>query len=444
MAHDPLRLFFHGYDNDCANFYYRSLVLSRTLQEHYGVSLTTGRLWEPRTEEDMNSFMLGCSVQDIVQVFSLGGRNFELFLRTLRKLPSYTEGGKRFTPPLTVMDLDDNVDFVHPFNPQFKKLGTRTPDGVPLSVLYRHRDKGIYIKVEDTGEKIKIWEDGMDGFDVRMNERFVRSLNKSLQLASACTFPTERLRKYYADTYGLVYSTVFPNSVIFEDYPDVRLAKRGGIRVMWQGGSSHYQDMFPLRRTLGEAARRFPEITWVMWTDKMYKWVTEEIPEDRIEWHPWVPYAAYKIKLAAMDFDIALAPLIENVFNHGKSAIKWYEVSALAEPKPLLASDVPPYCDEIEDGKTGFLFDMPANREVVSMSFMEKLEILVRNEEKRRELAENAKTWVREHREAKVTVGAWLEWMKSLKEIQEHGGLQRSKGASFVRKALPPPVRAPR
>jgi glycosyltransferase involved in cell wall biosynthesis len=117
-----------------------------------------------------------------------------------------------------------------------------------------------------------------------------------------------------------------------------------------------------------------------------------------------VPYDAYKIRLATLDFDFTVIPLVENLFNEGKSAIKWYEVSALPRPKPVLAARVPPYSDEIIDGDTGLLY---SDHE----EFKVKFEALVRDGDLRDRLAKRAKEWVGEYRDGYKTAGPLYEWI---------------------------------
>ncbi len=55
----------------------------------------------------------------------------------------------------------------------------------------------------------------------------------------------------------------------------------------------------------------------------------------------------------AMDFDVALAPLADTVFNSSKSGIKAIEAMALSIP--VIASDMEPYRGIIKQGVNGFL-----------------------------------------------------------------------------------------
>ena len=59
-----------------------------------------------------------------------------------------------------------------------------------------------------------------------------------------------------------------------------------------------------------------------------------------------------------IDFDIALAPIADNLFNRSKTAIRALEMGALGIP--VVASNRLPYSDYVMDGKTGFLVNNEA------------------------------------------------------------------------------------
>ncbi|MGE4440329.1 MAG: glycosyltransferase [Desulfomicrobium sp.] len=64
-------------------------------------------------------------------------------------------------------------------------------------------------------------------------------------------------------------------------------------------------------------------------------------------------YASFLKTLGKVHFDIGLAPLADNAFNRCKSNIKWLEYSAHA--RAGVFSDLEPYRDSVEHGKTGML-----------------------------------------------------------------------------------------
>jgi len=372
--------------------------------EKLGLGLSfASKSWKS-SEEEYRANMVRMLYNDVVLMFSMTGESTWRRVKALRAMKPGrdTQYGNVRMPPILIEDLDDNIDYVNPLNPRFATLGTRLPGGRVLKA-------GDRVSIDFHGEPVDLWRDGEGRggpvFDIARNHKNMRLYKKILRNCHGLSFATERLRRYFAETLPHENTYAFPNSVIFEDYSDVRVAKKepNRVRILWQGGDSHYGDWYSIKDPIGEACRRIPALRWVVW-GSLFRWATDMIPDDQFEFHDWVPYPAYRLKLAIMDFDIAVAPLVPNQFNESKSAIKWYEASALPEPKPVLAANVPPYSDEIEDGKTGFLY-------ASSEEFLEKLGILCENPAKRKELAENAKDWIREHRAADVTVPLYHQWL---------------------------------
>lgn len=253
-------------------------------------------------------------------------------------------------------------------------------------------------------ERYCLWKDGEGDFDVKRNRGTITILNQSWKLMDGMTFSTQRMADYYVPELGLKRAYVYPNSVVFDDYPKIPIHRETGtIKVMWQGGDSHYADWYGIRDWLPWTCSQFPEVRWLIFGSK-FPFIHNTIPADQFRYVNWVPYQAYRIRLATLDFDFTVIPLADNKFNRAKSCIKWYEASALPEPRPVLAARVPPYSDEIIDGETGLLY---SNEE----EFKVKFEALVRDAKLRQTLAENAKDWVATHRDAHKTAVPYMEWL---------------------------------
>lgn len=355
-------------------------------------------------------------MMDVHMYFSWTGRMVLKRIKTLKRLKparALPYGSLQY-PPIVLKDLDDNFYYVHPLNPKFIDMGTRLMDGTKLKPK---SDVGIEL---ENGESVVLWKDGesygKDSFNVANNLKKVKIYEQTLLATHGISVTTQRLKDALLVELKHPNIYVFPNSVIFDDYPDIRTIKKdkGKVRVLWQGGDSHYADWYGIRGGLAESVKRIPNIKYVIW-GTMFRWITDVIPDKHFESEPWLPYHAYKLKLSVMDFDIAVAPLVDNIFNRSKSAIKFYEAAALPRPRPTLAARVPPYSDEIEDGVTGMLYG--SNEE-----FVEKLGILANDAKLRDQIAQNAKDWLRQHRCADVTVPPYFEWVK-----ETHARVARSK-----------------
>jgi len=72
----------------------------------------------------------------------------------------------------------------------------------------------------------------------------------------------------------------------------------------------------------------------------------------RVEYLGTMAPEAYFRLIKHVRADVGLAPLLDNHFNQGKSAIKWIENTAIGIP--TVASNCSPYAEVIEEG-SGFL-----------------------------------------------------------------------------------------
>lgn len=316
------------------------------------------------------------------------------------------DGNLRY-PPSIVFDLDDNIEWVHPTNPAFCYLGVRSPDGTMLT-------PGDEIGVDLSGTKVTLWKDGvtkgnnMEVFDIAKNLANLESIKRMIGMCDGFTFPSKHLGEHFKESWGLKDYYVFPNTIVPEDYViRPNLAPHEGVRILWQGGFSHAIDLAPLKDAFTRTAVKYPQAKFVFWGSR-YRGVYDGIPDDQVELIPWQDYGAYRPMRMMVDCDINICPLEDNLFNRCKSAIKWYEASIVTNPEVTLASRVPPYSDEIEDGKTGMLFTGPEE-------FAQKLGALIESTELRKDLASNANKWVMANRHYRETVPGLHEYYQDLR-----------------------------
>lgn len=123
--------------------------------------------------------------------------------------------------------------------------------------------------------------------------------------------------------------------------------RRDKLVVGWAGGSSHIRDLASIRKPLQRFFNQTKQAEFHNIGDD-FRTLLGLKNHRHTPWHPNLfTYYGY------IDFDIALAPLANTTFNYGKSGIKALEAMALGVP--VIASDLPPYQDVVEHGKTGFL-----------------------------------------------------------------------------------------
>lgn len=339
----------------------------------------------------------------------------EMALNNIRQMHSFIptkRDGEWKYPPTVIIESDDNLFHVSPLNPAFRTLGVRDLAGREIPI-------GHHIGVVQNGERVVKWIDGHvcdescggcgKGINLGANRLALENYRKVLSGADAVTCSTEEVVKAYLKEAPLQRYKVFPNCIRFDDYEQVDLAPHPQeVRILWQGGHNHYEDWYPLKEAMGRLTRKYPQVHWVIW-GVLYSWVMEEIPAHRYTFKDWCPYHEYKLRMAMIGHDISLAPLSKNPFNVCRSAIKFYESSALRRPAATLAQNTGPYEREIIDGQTGLLFNDPEE-------FESKLSLLIENELERIALAQNAKDWLTENRDIMKRAPELFAYWQTLRE----------------------------
>lgn len=239
---------------------------------------------------------------------------------------------KDFTGARVVLDLDDDIDNVDPSHPEYEGLQERLGMRIRMVKMADH----IIVATQEIKDSIK-------------------HLNP--------------------------YCTVIPNSIdpAIWKYPN-KLKNDGKIRIGWMASGSHFVDSPIVETILTELIQEYPNVEF-----HAAGMIRASVKGDRWFHHPGtVAYDTFPKFYASLGIDIAIAPLVDNPFNRAKSNIKFLEAAMLGIP--MVASDVKPYQD-IEHGKTGYLASSPSQ-------FKKYLKWLIENEEKRREIGNNAKQYV--------------------------------------------------
>jgi len=158
------------------------------------------------------------------------------------------------------------------------------------------------------------------------------------------------------------------------------------VRIGWFGSKGHYEDLRMIVPAIKRVLDQFPNakfvysgfggmssdrlVTEVGWGEDVFK----EIDRSRREFVIAVPEDLWPMKHRVLDFDIGIAPLIDDPFNHCKTAIKWMEYAMLDTPcvlSPTVYGEHPIKKDFsiVEHGKTGFI----ANTEDEWVEYLSRL-----------------------------------------------------------------------
>lgn len=360
---------------------------------------------------------------DIAHFYAVQGEKILHKFKTLKDIKPGHRNGVDIYPPALIWDTDDNTDFVHPFNMTYAHMGVRSyPDA-------RLLEPGEGIEFEDhKGNMRALWVDketeyeGVE-FDIARNLHTMKVKHAIMREAHGVTTTTPKLASYIKNVVGVKNVYVFPNTIVPDHYEHIRAVRTDPdkVRILWQGGMSHYIDWYPLRDAVRTIVEKYPNTKWVIYGE-WFDWIHQVIPDHMVEHHPWQEYDAYKLKRGLLNADINLCPLANNVFNVAKSAIKWYEASIWDVPEATLAANVEPY-KEIVDGETGMLYNSPEE-------FVQKLSILIENAELRKTLADNARKWVMQNRTPQATIPGLASFYLETRARQ-----RRDMGAPIIKPA---------
>lgn len=276
------------------------------------------------------------------------------------------------------LDIDDNVDLISPYSNHYEEYGTEE---------VKHGDKWL-------------WKDGEANFDVERNKKRMEEHKWGLKNASLVTVTTEKLAqyaRYYNDNVAIL-----PNCINFENWWKLNLQPNKQLRVGWSGGSSHYEDLFSIKEPLNKLMREY-QFKFVYFGHG-FPGIIDKDNRHLLESHSWVPFEGHSFRSMCMAIDIAIIPLKDTEFNHYKSSIKWYEMSAMGVPS--VVANILPYSEDInKDTAVGYN---------TQKEFYDGLKMLLVNPQARKKIGLNAQKWVKQNRDAKKWANRWIEAYKTV------------------------------
>ena len=256
----------------------------------------------------------------------------------------------------------------------------------------------------------------------------VEALRASMQAAVFVTVSTDPLLDAARELVGdvrLVRNAV-DERLWFAPTPDGSSPGRGGtehpsseagapLRVLYMGSRTHGADLELVRPAIERLRERDPDgirIGVVGGETTPSEWY-DSIPIPFSVYDRFVPW----LRTVATEYDVAVAPLVDDEFNASKSDLKWLEYSAMG--LPVIVSDVPSY-RSVKDGITGLVVGSGPDEWVTALRSMRhgdlrdelraaaRLEVLAE-----RTLARTANRWVALLREAAASTTSAIEMSAS-------------------------------
>lgn len=317
---------------------------------------------------------------DLMLIYSPSSEHWLNLIKNYRKL------GK-----IIVADYDDD-----PFNTS------------PLSAAYRYFgvEEVAYTWPDSTVDML--WEEKMTGskgepdfFNIERNIKFRDIFKTSFKKSDLISTTTEELKNEFIKINP--NTVVLPNLVDFDMYPKCELVKKE-IRIGWQGGSSHYEDLYLIIEPLKKILNKYQNVKFVFAGDMRFEGLFKQLPQNQVEYHSWVSHIVYPYKLVTMNLDIGLCPLVNSKFNTKKSAIKYFEYSVTNTA--TIASNINPYKTVITNEKDGLL--------VEDNNWFEAIERLILDKEKRLSLSKNAYENIYQNHNADTKAYLWKNEFEKL------------------------------
>lgn len=226
----------------------------------------------------------------------------------------------------------------------------------------------------------------------------------------ALTTSTQRLSKEYAD--------INPNAYVCPNFIDPELWEtlidfipppdnEGKVRIGFAGSNTHYDDVAMIKPDLKAIMQSHPNVELTIFGVPPLKdgeplplidlrTLLNDLPQDRVTFVEGVETRNYPTRLKSLGIDIGICPLVDNVFNQSKSAIKFYEYSMAGAA--VIASDVGEY-PEVITKETGLLCKRN--------DWYKSMRRLVLDAELRKGLASRAHTEVVENYSAEAVAPIW-------------------------------------
>lgn len=274
--------------------------------------------------------------------------------------------------------------------------------GSNILALANHFNKKVIVDLDDNYLAIREDNPAYKDYAPLKGGRYF--LGAFMSLSNGLTTSTQPLKEAYSHLNPNI--DVLPNCNDINDWktpPNKR--NDGKIRIGYQGSVTHNDDLELIIPSVARILTKYPNVIFQ---------ICGAIPKERIKYivkrfnsysyknlekqlgfyggtQAWLGYPEL---LADFGWDIGLAPLINEVFNQGKSHIKFMEYAMVGVP--TIASPVYPYKEPIqgvpviEHGKTGLFANCHEE-----WSFY--LEELIMKEDYRKQIAKNAYEHIRDN-----------------------------------------------
>lgn len=241
------------------------------------------------------------------------------------------------------------------------------PEGASNLLFFcKRNDKKIILDLDDNLFEVRPDQPAYQYYKKGEEKRAV--VSALVSFVDGLFVSTQPLADYYKKHLKEIHDVdmpifVLPNYNDLNDFCFPSIKKNPEkVVIGWMGSTTHISDLKIVAKPLKRLLKEFQHLEINLMgglTAETVPLVFGELDDemfDRVFIYGGTPsWQGYPELLSHQPWDIAIAPLINDEFNRGKSAIKWMEYSSYSIP--CVASDVYPYAKAIDDGVTGFLSD---------------------------------------------------------------------------------------
>ena len=221
-----------------------------------------------------------------------------------------------------------------------------SPSALEFAIALQKQGKKVVYEIDDAFDCLEPWHPQYTSYGQPERQEAIRAM---MAQADAVQVSTPWLAARYSDVAKRI--EVIPNIIELAAWPPAdRLRRDGRWKVLWAGSPSHAGDLEVVIPALGTFAKAHPDVTIVFFGQTVKD---DRIPADQVETVDFCEFEDYPNRLAAIDADVAIAPLTDVAFNRGKSNLRILQYWATGYP--VIASDVGPYKASILQGVNGNL-----------------------------------------------------------------------------------------
>jgi glycosyltransferase involved in cell wall biosynthesis len=352
----PLKIFF-AWTQNCGTAYYRFIQFAKYMRLHRGVEVAYSKYtqYDQKVIAWQNELDNEVVLKQLEMLFSTADISVMGYITNLKALALIKAIKHKYPKKKILMEMDDYV---------FNLTGTNMASGA--------------------------FKTGSD------NEWIIE---KQMELSDGMIVSTNYLKNAYAQYNKNI--KIVPNGVDLEKWTKPKPRESKDIIIGFAGTPNHKSDIRLIKTVIEQILTKYPNVK--------FKFIgcDPELPKnDRIIVNEtFVGVEDWPEYIQKQDFDIALAPLRDNLFNRAKSNLRFLEMSMLQIP--TVASRIIPYQETIKNAKTGFLC---TNVDEWIMN----LSTLIENKELREKIGKTAYNFVIQNYNAKNSAEKYIQILENM------------------------------